>query len=246
MKIISYTIADQKNKPYAEMMINSFHKFHPDIEVKVYDEKDVGSKENFYRATPLFAKELINDYDLVLKLDADQIITGDLSHAFELDYDVAGVINFSRSDIKTYGPVTTLDVPVDQYFNCGLVAMKSKKFVTHWWNLCTSYHFHHYQYKEQDLLNIMIHYGDYNIVCLDRYDPVYDYSAWHGLLSKGEWNRCELRGGKLILPKADDKYPERDKEIKIIHWAGGGLEQKMNYRAYFNEEVISYLDGLVK
>lgn len=247
MKPIAFTIADDRNKPYAEMMINSFHHFHPDIEVKIYGDSEVGNKENYYRATPLFAKELIKEYDTVIKLDADQIVTGDLTHVLsELEYDMGGVINFSRTDIKTYGPVTVADVPPDQYFNCGFVVMKNKEFIDHWWDLCNSYHFPHFQYREQDLLNVLIHFGNYNIAWFDNYDSRYDYSAWHGLLSKGEWHRMVLRENKLILPKNEDRYPERDREIKVMHWAGGENAQKMNYRTTCSDEVVAFLDKLVK
>lgn len=244
MKIIAFTVADQNNMKYAKMMAKSFHHFHPDIEVKIYTEKDIGDKINYYRQKPMFAKELIKDYDLVIGLDADQIITGDLSYMFDKEFDVAVVNNFCRSDIPEYGYIKVIDVPPDQYMNCGMVAMKSKKFVDHWWTLCNSYHFNNYQYREQDLLNIMVHYGIWNVLPLDR--PTNENNAWHGLLSKGEWLKMELKDDKLILPKAKDMYPECDKEIKVMHWAGGNMPNKLNYRTTCTEEVIKYLDSLVK
>lgn len=249
MKIIAFTVADETNKPLAEKMIASFHHFHPGIEVKIFNQDDVGASENYYRATPMFAKDLIDEYDLVLKLDADQIVTGDLNYIFEQEYDVAGVMNFSRSDVKEYGPVSVHDIEPLKYFNCGLVAMKSKRFIDHWWALCNSYHFYAPQnpYREQDLLNILVHYCDYNVLNLDEYNHNLDYSAWHGLLSKGEWHKMEIRGDELILPKAEDRYPERDKKIKVMHFAGGQANKnKMKYRLYCSEQVIEYLDRLVK
>lgn len=247
-KIIAFTIADEKNKVHADKMIKSFHKFHPDIEVKVYGAKDVGEPKNYYRSTPLFAKELIKDYDLVLKLDADQIITGDLSYLFEAEYDVGTVINFNRVDPKMYGQVTVFNIPPQAYMNAGLVAMRSEKFIKHWWRLCDTQVFDTLQYREQDLLNIIIHYGDYNVECFDFPNMIEKYQAWHGLISKGEYNKMIMRDGKLILPKSVDKYPEHDKEIKVLHSAGGNNEKKIgdSYKIYFNEEVIKYIDGLIK
>ena len=166
-KIIAFTVADKANKKHANKMIKSFHKFHPDIEVKIYNEKDVGDDVNYYKATPMFAKELIDDYDLVIKMDADQIVTGNLDYLFKAQYDVGTVLNFNRADHKMYGRVTVFDVPPVMYVNCGLVAMRSKSFINHWWNLCNSYHFENLQYKEQDLLNILVHYGDYVVDCFD-------------------------------------------------------------------------------
>lgn len=248
MKVIAFTIADDKNMVHAEKMINSFHKFHPDIEVKIYGAKDVGEQKNYYRATPLFAKELIKDYDLVLKLDSDQIITGNLDYLFEEEYDVGTVINFNRVDTKTYGIVTVFNIPPQQYMNCGLVAMRSEKFIKHWWRLCTAPVFDTLQYREQDLLNLIIHYGDYQVECFDYPNKTKGYSAWHGLISKGEYSKMIMRDGKLVLPKSEDRYPEQEKEIKVLHSAGGGHEKKIgdSYRVYFNDEVIKYIDGLIK
>ncbi len=248
MKIKVFTIADKDNMVHAEKMINSFHKFHPDMDVKIYNEKDVGDKVNYYRATPMFGRKLLKDYDLVLKLDADQIITGSLDYIFKGEYDVGVVLNFNRVDQKTYGIVTVFDIEPTAYVNCGLVAMRNKKFVEHWWRLCNSQHFMNLQYREQDLLNVMIHYGDYKINCFDFPDKVENYQAWHGLISKGEYNKMVMRDGKLILPKNEDKYPEVDKEIKVLHSAGGSNEKKVgdSYRLYFSEEVIKYIDGLIK
>lgn len=244
MKIICFTVADQANMSYAKMMVNSFHKFHPDIEVKIYNEVDVGDPINYYRQKAMFAKELITDYDLVLGLDSDQIITGNLDYIFNQEYDVGCVYNFNRVDAVKFGAIKTLDILPQEYLNCGLVAMRSEKFVNHWWRLCNSYHFGNYQYREQDLMNIMVYYGDYDVCIFDKPNMVEKYHAWHGLASKGEWNKIILKGDDLILP-ANDKYPECDKEIKVIHFAGGKGEVKMNYKVYFNEEVIKRLDYLV-
>jgi hypothetical protein len=245
--MIAFTVADRKNYPHALKLQNSFHKFHPDIELKIYTDKDIKDNENYYRQKPMFARELIKDHEVVLGLDADQIITGSLDYIFEQEYDAAVVMNFNRVDPPIYGPVSILDVPPTEYMNCGLVAMRSVKFIKHWWNLCNSYHFRNMQYREQDLLNILVHYGNYHVECLDFPDLINNYHAWHGLIAKGEYNKVVLRDGKLILPKADDNYPEQDKEIKVLHLAGGGNEKKIGdtYRLYFNEEVIKYIDGLV-
>ena len=248
MKIIAFTIADKDNKRHAEKLEKSFHHFHPDIELKVYDEKNVGDKINYYRSTAMFAKDLMKDYDLVLKLDADQIVTGNLDYIFERDYDVATVLNFNRVDPPKYGKIGVFDIAPTEYMNCGLVAMRSKKFIEHWWSLCNSNHFQNLRYKEQDLLNILVHYGDYKVICLDFPDPAFNYNAWHGLISKGEYLKMRLSDGKLILPKALNNYPEKDKEIKVLHSAGGGYEKRIgdSYRTLFNEDVINYIDNLIK
>ena len=115
-----FCIADQKNLPYARTMIKSLRYFHKDLPViLVTNEKDKEKlSENviikdlgaylvdtmfFYRATPIIAEKLLDEYELVIKIDADSLILGDLSPVFEAkDYDVATVINWNRFDEKFY------------------------------------------------------------------------------------------------------------------------------------------------
>ena len=113
--------------------------------------------------------------------------------------------------------------------------------IDHWWKLCLTPHFNSYQFKEQDLLNIIFHYGNYKTICFDW------SNEWHGLVSKGFWNFCELKNGELVLPKGDRPWPQdADKTIKVLHWAGGNDPDKMNYKIRFKEEVVKWLDQLVK
>ena len=115
---------------------------------------------------------------------------------------------------------------------------KSKKFVNHWKNLCMSPHFNFYQYREQDLLNIMVYYGDWQTRFLDA------GKNWHGLISKGFWPSCVIKDEELVLPK-NEEWGNEDKVIKVIHFAGGNVN-KGNYKLLFKPEVVSWLNKLVK
>ncbi len=248
-KAVIFTVADEANKPFADQLEKSLRKFHSEEEVDFicYSAEDVGDKVNYYRQKPMFARFLIKTYDLVIGMDADQIITGKLDYILNEKYEVGVVMNFNPTDFKKYGPICVFDIPPQDYMNAGLVAMRSERFIINWWRLCTSAHFKNLQYKEQDLLNIMVQYGDFQVECFDFPNKAKNYSAWHGLVSKGEYAKMVMKDGKLILPKGENGYPEEDKEIKALHSAGGAGEKKINesYRLYFNEEVISYLDGLI-
>ncbi len=250
MKTIFFTIADSKNLYLYEMMKNSLKKFHPDIPLRLYGDKEISSYKDrafFYRATPIIARELFEEgYELVIKLDADQIIMGDLNYILNVDdYEVGTVLNINRVDPARYGFVSTYNIPPNKYMNCGFVAMRSKRFVDHWYRLCHSPLFDTLQYKEQDLLNILYHYGDYRVKCFDDYDRVNQYYAWHGLVFKGEENKAKLVNGKVILPRGKDGYPDRDITVKAWHTAGGGNEPKLAYRLFFNEELIKHIDYLI-
>ncbi len=252
---IAFTIADDNNLKYVRMLENSLRKFHSEKELPlkiVQGEKlQAYLKDDphfFYRATPIVAEPLLKEYDLVLKLDADQIITGKLDYILNTtDYDVGTVMNWNRVDPQQYGLVEGWGINPVEYFNCGLVAMRSEKFAHHWNVLCFSDRFDKLQYREQDLLNILCWYGNYNVRCFDHGDGIAQYYCWHGLISKGEWSRAELRGDDIVVPALKDQKSAFGREwtVKVIHWAGGNNAGKMNYRPYFKEEVADRLDYLV-
>lgn len=230
---IVFTIADERNLPYAKLLEKSFRHFHKNVEFRVYGKSDI--PDYFYLATPFIAKELIKEYALVVKIDADSIITGPLDDIFDdTSYDVGVVLNNNRCEPQ----VTCFNVPASMYANCGFVAMRSKEFVDHWWSLCNRYFFKQFQYREQDLLNMMINYGFYNSKCFDLADK------WYGLVSKSEWLRFELKGDKLICP-SDPSYNQVSKHVCCIHAAGGNMD-KWNWPKQFKDEVVKYLKEITK
>jgi hypothetical protein len=250
MKRAYFTISDQNNLKFFVKLQNSFKKFHPNDELILFDEAQVqatGDPNFYYRATPFIADQLFKQgYDEVCKLDADTIITGNLDHIWEGDYDVAVVNNANPRETKAY-PVSILDINPLAYVNCGFVVMKGKKFVEHWLGLCYSEHFPSYQMREQDFLNIMVFYmtehfgGSYKVKLLDMSDK------WHGLVSKGYWAQIELVDKKLILKKNDEWPLDGDKEIVAIHFAGGNDPKKMtDINIRFKPEVAKFLNELIK
>jgi hypothetical protein len=185
------------------------------------------------------AKDLIHEYKTVLKLDADQVITGDLSHIWKEKYDIGVVNNSNPRELKKY-PVSVWNIHPLSYVNCGMVAMQSIEFVEHWWQLCVSPHFDFYQMREQDLLNILVFYGNYRVNFLDAGDK------WHGLISKGYWTQIKLKDDKLILPKNKEWPDNKDKEIVCLHWAGGNEPNKQNFNTQFKSDVATWLKRLTK
>ena len=81
MKTCFYTIVDDKvyYPGGTHIMINSFKRFHPDIDLIVFRQDMIdrifkANNINFYQAKPTFAKLLTNKYDLVVNIDCDHII----------------------------------------------------------------------------------------------------------------------------------------------------------------------------
>lgn len=261
---VLFTIADNQNLKYVETLEKSLRKFHTEEELPlvVVGEDQIKQTKDpmfFYRATPIVARDLLREYETVVKIDADSVVTGKLDEAWEGEWDVAVVANSNPVEKQRTGPITVWNIDPLAYLNCGFVAMKSQKFVDHWLGLCASPHFNNYQFKEQDLLNIMVFYmnenmgGPYKFKNLDVGD-----SLW-GLSHKGYWleftKREEVYADKdnpniprkdtfLYLPPTKDGYYPTEREIKVIHWAGGNQPNKINFYTQFKPEIASYLKKL--
>jgi hypothetical protein len=239
-----FTIADSQNLKYYETLKKSLSKVTDDKLILIDEEKikQLGDPHFYYRATPIIAKALMKTYDMVCKLDADQLILGDLSHIWkDTDFDAAVVKNSNPKEDEAY-PIRLLDIHPHSYVNCGFVVLKSKAFVQHWLDLCMSPHFNNFQYREQDLLNIMVYYmsnefGPYKVKHLD------DSNKWHGLVWKGYEPLVTHKGGKFMLPKGD--WNKEDKEVVCWHVAGGNAPNKMNYRTKFQDNVVKEIDKLL-
>lgn len=242
-KIVVYTIADNKNLKYALNLEKSFKHFYPEIKFVIFDQEYLdkfhllNDPEFFYKATPYFTRQLLKEYELVVKIDADSILTGKIDSVFEdTSYDVGSVLNNNDVEPK----VSLTDLPWQYYLNCGFVAIRSQEFADHWWKLCYAPFFRKYQYREQDMLNILFAYGNYNFrnFDLDGENKLY------GLASKGFWTKFKVKDGKLILPQG--KQVGVDKQIVCIHNGGGSVENKLNLDRIFLPEVAEYIKNLIK
>ena len=255
MKRCYFSIADKKNLVHFEKLKKTFQHFNPNEELLLVGEDQVkatGDLNFYYRATPYIAKQLMDQgYDQVCKLDADQLIFDNLDHIWEEDVDVAVVNNSSPKDYQehhklTGQQLTTLDIHPLAYLNNGLVVMKSKKFVEHWLGLCYSEHFASYQFREQDFLNMMVFYmtesfgGPYKVKFLDN-SP-----KWHGTVAKMYTPLTKMVDGKVILP-ANGEWPKNeDKQLVVYHFGGGPNANKGNYRLIFPNDVVKFIDELLK
>jgi len=229
---VLFVPADKKNDENFIKLLNSLRKFHDERELPVirYDLEDVTDPHKWYKAKPMIAQKLMDEYEVVIGADADQIILGDISHIWETKGDVAVVLNDPNYPINVWdiGPKFG-----SLYFNNGLVVMKSKEFVNHWLRLCNTPHFDRYQFREQDILNLLCSdYFDYTVDCLDLSDKI------HGELAKGLWAKAEVVDGKVMI---------EGKQLLVIHFGGGsGDPMKGNYRTRFQKDVVKYIDGAIK
>lgn len=226
-KIVAFSPADNNFLVHFEKLEKSFHKFHPDIELRRFDNPNPNDKDFWYRATPIIAKDLMKEFDTVIKLDSDQIILDKLD-IFEGDYDVGVVLNDPTYPITVWDIGAATNTP---YFNNGLVVLKNKDFVDHWYKLCFSRHFNVYQFREQDLLNLLCSdYFNYKVRCFDG-------SKFYGEFAKPAWTRFKMEDNKVMLD---------GRQLMVYHSGGGNVPDKGNYRIRFQEDVVKYIDSLVK
>lgn len=238
---VAFVPCDDANLPHLQRLINSLRKFHSEEELPLirYDLNNVQDPNKWYYATPMIARELLKEYDCVIKMDADMLITGDISAVWDGDFDLSVVQNSNPRDFQNY-PYQLLTIDPLQYVNNGLVGIKNAELVEHWWKLCQGPLFPAFQMREQDILNILV-LMNYNIKYLDASDK------WYGLISKGYWPQIEVRdAGRLTLPKNDEWPVDSDKQIVCLHWGGGNDPAKGNYKIKFQPEVVKRLDELVK
>lgn len=228
-------------KEYARLMLNSLKKFHPDIPHFMVSDAEVepilkAHELNRHRLYPIIGTQLSKEYEMVINIDNDCIVTGSLKHILEdKTFDVGGVLNNNLIDPQ----LTVWDVPPEYYINAGFIAIRGEKPWQWWLDLCVKPWFMKYRFIEQDQLNIMFHYGNLRT-------KIFDYSKfWHGLIHKGQWHKFIMgEDQKIILPKTEGVCAE-DKEIKIIHFAGGNVP-KMNVWPYFQEPVAKRLTFLME
>src|SRR3990167_5596164 len=234
---------------------NSNHTKHADVVLMT--DKDFaqfgGTPREMLYMTPWFTKFLMKDYECIVRLDSDMIITGDISHVWEGNFDVAVVQNGNPREVQAQiammgRPATVLDIkPMEDYVNCGFVVMKSERFVDHWLKLCTPERQTVFQFYEQDFLNILCYYGDYNVRFLDKEEN----NKFHGLSAKGYGSEIILKDKKLILPKNSgtelDPWPiDHDKEIVCWHFAEGNKTGKFDkLDTIFSKDVTEYLKFLI-
>ena len=97
--------------------------------------------------------------------------------------------------------------------------------------LCMSRHFNNYQFREQDLLNILCSdYHNYKVKWLEEKD-------FYGEQAKPFWAQAKLVGNKIMVG---------EHEIKVIHFGGGNIPNKGNFRIRFQPEIVKRIEELIK
>ena len=233
-RILAIPASNDYWEKFGKQFVNSLRKFHDEEHLPVLRMDNTGNDPKFfYRAKPIIGRELLKEYETVILADVDQIVCGDISDIWnEQDvFDVGVVMNDPMYRIGLWD-IT----PQDKYYNNGLVVLRSPEFVEHWYRLCMGRHFDNYQFREQDLLNLLCSdYHNYRVKWLEE-------KHFFGEQAKPFWAKAELVGDKIVY-KEPNKLTEH--EIKVIHFGGGNEANKGNYKIRFQENVVKRIEELI-
>jgi len=248
---------------------NSLKYFHPEVE---HDIVDSSATENIKQQLPwLQARWMIaptcihktNDCDMVVHLDGDSLITGELDELFESDADVVGVRNNNTlNQAGAHRPISIpmstggmdganiSNIPFEQFLNGGLVGVQSKEFLQDWIRLNERVHQNvHFTdavgtvrtYDEQDTLNLIFHGGKYTTQIVDQVGSGVSYgqsNAWGTGDNHWEsWRQLYIKDDRLWINDPVDSTPMK---VKVLHQAGGALGTALSRQFGSFENWLKY------
>ena len=231
MKTCFFTIVDDRYyyPAGAHILVNSFKKFHPDIDLIVFRQDQIDKTFflkgiNFYQAKPTFAKLLTKDYDRIINIDCDTIITSRLSEVLDTDWEVGGVWNFNLYENSSFDDIKPTD-----YVQAGMVGSTNPKF----WDIWETENKKAMSYirQENDILNL-IWYKNPEVKKMKRliWDREKNYLG------------CKSLGLEDTFYIEDNLLKCNGEVIKAYHWARGGKMPKLQFdNGWFSKEVSDYL-----
>ena len=231
MKKVCWTAASDRyyNPVGTQVMVNSFRKFHPDIDLVVFRQdivdKIMRNGVTWYNAKPNFAERLF-DYDLIVNMDADHVVTGRMKEVFDnVDYDVACPTN-----LNDYENMSVENITKEMFLQGGLVASTNKDFWMKWME--RNVDAMNYRCRENDVMNLVI-YNDMPQLKLKILDKEKDYYG------------CKSLNRELEFYLQEDKLMCRKEQVLCYHHAKGGHLPKLDFdQMPFTNEVRIWLKNL--
>lgn len=239
-KAIAFTYASDDIAYYfGDRVKNSFEYFNPGIpfhiltladEEKIFGDTIIPKIGSHFAALSIrYLNHMLDKYEAVIKIDADVVITGRLDEFLDKDYDVACSLNCKNVRGIRY------DMAPD-YCNLGLVAVRNKEFAQEWFKLTYDPKFIEEQgfgYLEQDVMNYLAVSGKYKQLIVDKGDT----APYYNETSREHWSRLKRRHKGLFIG---------DRQVKALHWAGGGELSGKYSHPDFPEDIRPFLDEITK
>jgi len=243
-------------------LLNSLKYFHPDIPVIVYNTYKVNKlKEKysdidiFQTMIPITCLEHVDEYDLIIHIDADSTVVGNLDAVIKGHYTVLGVRNNNdigyagnNPGVTKYNPYMNRIMPMMNFLNCGLIASTDKSFWKRW--LDVNREKITYGVDEQDTYNYILDNKEYDVKIIDSIDENYYYGVSNlgGTHTNWDyWKHAYVCNNSIYMNRPTDNTPV---EVKIFHVAGGassgGRKYKQDYDLFFNDEVKAFIHNIIK
>lgn len=228
-KVCFTAVSDDYYYPVGtHIFVNSFKRFHPDIDLVVFRQDTVDKlfKEkniNWYNAKPFFAQLLEDSYDLICNIDADTVITGRLTEVFDnVDYDIGAAWNYNAYENAFFDNITE-----KMYLQAGMVASVSRTFWKVWRD--GNYRAMQYVRKENDILNLVV-YNEMPKAKLKIFDKEKDY---YGCKSLGKEPQFYIENNRLMC---------KNEHVKAYHNAKGAVFPKLDFKSMpFQDDVKEWL-----
>lgn len=196
------------------LMINSFKRFHPDIDLVVFRQDTVDKlfkeKEiNWYQAKPFFAELLEDKYDLIVNMDADHIVLDRMTEVFDnVDYEVGFPWNYNDYENASFENITE-----EMYLQAGMVASTSHAFWAKWRDMNVDAM--KYLRKENDIVNLLV-YNQMPELKLKIFDKHKNYYG------------CKALGREPEFTIKNDKTYCRGEQVVAYHFARGNHFPKLD------------------
>lgn len=210
-------------------MINSFKRFHPDIDLVVLRKNTIDKlfKErgiDWYNATPHFAELFFDKYDLIVKMDADHVITGRMKEIFDnVNYDIAGPWNYNDYENSSVENVTE-----KMYIQGGMIASTRKEFWLRWQEMNRDAR--KYRCRENDVMNLAI----YNEMPEDLEIKIVDKDK--------DYYGCKSLNREKEFYVEQDRLMCRGEQVLAYHNAKGGIYPKLDFdNMPFTQDVKKWL-----
>ena len=241
---------------------NSIKHFHPEIDHVIVDskmtkeiEKEIPWMKNIWMMAPS-CLPLANDYDMVIHLDGDAVVTGPLDEMINSTAEIIGVRNNnSLNQAGAHGGITIRhmapfgdgsDIPLQGFINAGMIAAQGKDFWEDWHDVnsqvadVTNKGYYNPGWgDENDTLNQIFHSDKYNSEVIDPIGSGVSYglsNVWGTGNNHWEsWSQIYVKDDRLYLNdmiKEGWNMVQGDPMcIKVLHQAGGSIAAELNRSA---------------
>jgi|10_taG_2_1085330.scaffolds.fasta_scaffold18326_3 hypothetical protein len=234
-------------------LTKSIHHFHPEIEHHINNEPWTPETGNWNCAQ--MCLERTTYCDMVIHLDGDTIVLGDLNELISSDADMVGTLNNNtlgkaggndgittplhmyNSENEQYTPVGR-DIAIDKWLNMGVLAMNNIDAWKEWERVNVAASSQGYRLPapygdENDTWNLVFHGGRFSTEIIDDRGTNISYNL-QSMWSDGPYNHYEswknlyVKDEKVYYNDPVSGVPHR---VKVLHQAGGDYSNALNKEA---------------